>query len=328
MKKDASDYSEFIREILSLLFSYSLIFYLILYLFETIIPGFVTDNFSLNWILIPTLFFGVLSSIFPANKKRKKVDETGKAAVLDLVFTIILSLGTFFLIFFKLKIDTLILRWTVSLISSLLTLSLGLMLLYFPDDSKNEDRIEKQSLNKFSFNYKKLFISHFQIPIPVALVILVVLVVFIPQNTTKIVKNIDKPSDNTSISIITTPTPTAQITVALPTADPKLKIIISSAGAEDGDAKRISSLYKQAGYQKVEIVSSDKNIDNALIEFNDTNSSQADLVEDILKGEYLTVDRSPLATSSAEIKIFLGAQPQPIDGDPNSRNENFDFFFN
>jgi hypothetical protein len=331
MKKNYSATLEFIAGILSILFSYSFVFYLILYLLETILPGFVTDNFSLNWILVPTLIFGVLSAIFPASEDEGKAKEIKKTSLFDLIFTIALSIGSFFLIFYKFKIDNLTLKWAVSLLSSILTLFLGLMLLYFPDDLVEEEEIEavassKNKIIKITFNLKRLFLSRFKIPVPIALVILIVLVIFIPQNTAKILHRSSTPITQIAKS---TDEPTDKPTEKpLPPADPSIKIIVSNAGAEKGEATRISNILKTTGYTSVEATDSAKNINDALIEFRDSDSAQADLVEDILKGEYLTVNRIPLATTSAEIRVSLGAQPKPVEDIDNYENENFDFFFN
>lgn len=324
-------YIELLAEILSLLFPYLFVFYLILYLLETIIPGFVTENFSLNLILVPTLVFGVLSAIFPTSEdENTETPIVKRTTPFDLIFTIALSIGAFFLIFYKFKIDNQLLKWAVSLLSSLLTLFLGLMLLYFPDDVEEEvkeEGVEAVGSNKrpfkISYNFKRLLLSRLKIPVPVALVILLVLVVFIPQNTAKILNRQSNPVSQTT----PTPSPTPVANQLLP-ADPSIKIIVFNAGAEKGEATRIGNLFKQAGYTNVEATDSAKKIDNALIEFGESNSAQADLVEDILRGEYLTVDRSPLSTPSAEIRVSLGAQPKPIDFNPDYQNENLDFFFN
>jgi len=333
MNKKYSANLEFLADILSILFSYSFVFYLILYLLETIIPGFVTDNFPLNWVLIPTLIFGVLTAIFPIPESESASERTAdrQATKFDLLFTIALAIGSFFLIFFKFKIDNNALKWAVSLMSSLLTLFLGLMLLYFPDDIEEEEPdVNATKIVKITYNFKRLFLSHFKIPVPVALVILIVLVIFIPQNTAKILR-IRQPADQLSAVVPTKAdevTPTEKL---LPLADPNIKIIVSNAGGEKGEAKRIANLFVSAGYTNVEATDSAKTLDNALIEFKDSDSAQADLVEDILRGEYLTVNRIPLAstaTTSAEIRVSLGTQPKPVDDTPNYQNENFDFFFN
>ena len=338
MTKKFSAYFEFIADILSILFSYSFVFYLILYLLETIIPGFVTDNFSLNWVLVPTLVFGVLSAIFPIPEDEERSLPAGRqvkpATKFDLIFTIALAIGSFFLIFFKFKIDNLTLKWVVSLISSFLTLFLGLMLLYFPDDLVEEEEIESKSkIVKFTYNFKRFFLSRFKIPVPIALLIAIVLFIFIPQNTAKILhRSINQTSNNQATEPSIAPLSTNEIIEKpLPPADPNIKIIVTNAGTEKGEAKRIGNLFKTAGYTNVEATDSAKNIENALIEFRDTESAQADLVEDILKGEYLTVNRTPLAptaTTSAEIRVSLGAQPKPADDTPDYQDENFDFFFN
>ena len=148
---------------------------------------------------------------------------------------------------------------------------------------------------------------------------LIILVIFIPKNNPKVL-NLPTSTVNECV--------TAQKPTILPVVDPSVKIVVFNAGAEKGEATRIGNLFKEAGYTNIQATDSAKKINDALIEFDESNSDQAGLIADILKGEYLTVNRSPMATPSAEIRVSLGAQPKPSSVNPDYKNENLDFILN
>lgn len=312
------------REILSIIFSYSFILYLVFFLLETIFPGFVSNNFSLNYLLIPVFIFGILSVIFPKPETEGK--ETKPASKLDFILMLVLSVGSFFLIFYKFNIDNLVLKLTVSLLSSVLTFILGVIILYFPD--KQEDETGKESIEgeptylAWSRIIRRSFLSRIHIPVPLALLFVIITLIFIPKNTAKIMytptESPNLPSEEGNVTPV----------VALPKADPKMKIIVYNGGAEAGEAARFAGIFKKAGYVNVEALNYPlKTNDNVFIQFKESDSAQADLIESILRNDYSIVDRWPLASTSAEIRIILGRKPIPETNEPDFENENFDFFF-
>jgi len=317
------------REILSLIFSYSFILYLVLFLLETIFPGFVSNNFSLNYVLIPVFIFGILSVIFPQAEEKEKPKKP--VSKVDLILILALSVGSFFLIFYKFNIDNLILKLTVSLLSSVLTFILGVVILYFPDEQEEvgeKELIEGEStyLN-WSRMIRRSFLSRIHIPVPLALLFVIITLIFIPKNVMKIIqtpgsRSMTESSGTQSEEGSTTPA------VALPKADPKMKIIVYNGGAETGEAARFAGIFKKAGYVNVEALNYPlKTNDNVFIQFKESDSAQADLIESILKNDYSVVDRWPLASISAEIRVILGKKPIPNTNAPDFENENFDFFF-
>jgi hypothetical protein len=302
-------------EILSLIFSYSFILYLILFLLETIFPGFVSNNFSLNYVLIPVLFFGVLSAIFPPAEEEDK--QKKPASKFDLIVLVVLSVGSFLLIFYKFKIDSLILKLTVSLLSSILTLVLGVLLLYFPDEQ--EGREVKEAEVNWALMIRRAFASRLHIPVPLALLFVIITLIFIPKNTMKILHTPNAPS------IIKSPAAPA---VTMPKADPNVHIFVYNAGAETGDAKRFSDIFRNNGFTN--ITTRDypgSKIENARIQFRPSEASQAALIEDFLKNIYTSVTKTPYATDSADIRVLLGSYLSPQDTDTLMENENVDFFF-
>jgi len=302
-------------EILSLIFSYSFILYLILFLLETIFPGFVSNNFSLNYILIPTFIFGALSVIFPVAEEEKK--PTKPASKFDLILLVVLSIGSFFLIFYKFKIDNLILKLTVSLLSSILTLVLGVLLLYFPDEQEGVE-VKETEVN-WALMIKRSFMSRLHIPVPLALLFVIITLIFIPKNTMKILHTPGAPS------IIKSPAAPA---VSMPKADPNVHIFVYNAGAESGDAKRFSDVFRNNGFTKITTLDyPGGKIENAGIQFRPSEASQAALIEDFLKNIYTSVTKTPYATDSADIQVLLGSYLPPPNTDTNLENENVDFFF-
>ena len=315
------------REILSLVFSYSFILYLILFLLETIFPGFVSNNFSLNYILIPTFIFGALSAFFPEDEKKEKPKKA--ATKFDLILLIVLSIGSFFLLFFKFTMDNLILKLTVSILSSALTFILGFVLLYFPEeleDEKEEEIVEGIPIHlDWSRIIKKSLVSRIRIPVPFALLFVIITLIFIPKNTLKILKTPRSCPESECEVLI--PNEATSSPMVIPEADPNIKIVVFNASSVTGEATRFAGIFRSAGYKEVEAQDYQETIENVLIQFRESESTQANLIESIVKNEYLTVTREPLATTSAEIRVILGKQPPAVSDEPDFENENFDFFF-
>ena len=53
------------------LFAFFLVLYLILFLLETIFPGFASNNFSLDWMLGIVLLSGIIAAFDPEKPKKK-----------------------------------------------------------------------------------------------------------------------------------------------------------------------------------------------------------------------------------------------------------------
>jgi len=58
------------------LFTFSLVLYLILLFSETIFPGFVSNNFNLDWVLGIVLLSGIIAAFDPEKLKKKNLKKT------------------------------------------------------------------------------------------------------------------------------------------------------------------------------------------------------------------------------------------------------------
>ena len=59
------------------LFVVSLIIYLVLFLLEITLPGFVSNNFNLNWVLGVVLVLGALAAFAPEEEESPFAKATG-----------------------------------------------------------------------------------------------------------------------------------------------------------------------------------------------------------------------------------------------------------
>ncbi|MBU1327513.1 hypothetical protein KKB64_02780 [Patescibacteria group bacterium] len=76
--KKIKDYFRNITVFFSLardIFPYALLSYLILFLLENLFPDFVSNNFSLNWVLVAVLASGLLAAFAPEDKAERVEKE-------------------------------------------------------------------------------------------------------------------------------------------------------------------------------------------------------------------------------------------------------------
>lgn len=109
-------------------FVFFLLFYLILFILENLFPGFVSNNFDLNLILVPVFILGVASAFFPLPKQKKKQNIK-----LDYLIIIGLAIITFIIIFSKTR-DLGSISIVIALISSLLVFCVSLLTLFSKDE--------------------------------------------------------------------------------------------------------------------------------------------------------------------------------------------------
>ena len=86
------------------LFPFSLIFYLILLILETILPGFVSNNFDLNWVLGIVVFLGIIFVFLPSTSVETTADKEGMK-ITDYLILIFLGIVGGFLIFHQIQQD-------------------------------------------------------------------------------------------------------------------------------------------------------------------------------------------------------------------------------
>lgn len=279
------------------IFPWFLLFYLFLFLLEYFLPGFVSNNFNLNWLLLAVLFTGVLAVL--ASDKQPKEETPTKN---DYILLIFLSLLGSVLFFVKLDIQGFA-RWLTAGAGGLLIAFTEFTLLATDDDEKIvQQRNIPQPLLLKRFHFQPVYI------LPFALVIL-----FLAAKNTGLFLN--KPGKQ----IIEKKVSQKQI---LPPQvffwddfnDPNLikplknlKITVLNGGGEKGAAASFSALLRQNGYEFITSSDASKNnYENAVISFGPEDKAQASVIKNLLRLSYPLILEVPAEASSSGITVILG----------------------
>jgi hypothetical protein len=105
-------------------FNYFLVTYLLLFLAENIVPGFVSNNFDLNYLLIPVIITGIAASMGPEIMQPAEKPGT----IWDVAMSGGMAVLGGVLIYFKIELDF-GLRLAISILSGILILSMSLLLI-------------------------------------------------------------------------------------------------------------------------------------------------------------------------------------------------------
>lgn len=161
MKKKLSQLTP-VFDFSAFLFPYVLVFYLVLFLLENVFSGFVSNNFDINYFLIPVIFFGFLAALSP--KKEEDNPPAGEAkgpARWDFILIAGLVTLSFVILTYK-TADLGLTGFFISIISAILVGLISVVILVFPETEKVPEEATEASKKEFNipeFNYKKFFIS-------------------------------------------------------------------------------------------------------------------------------------------------------------------------
>lgn len=313
------------------LFIFSLVLYLVLFILETVFPGFVSNNFNLNWVLGIVLSLGIISAFAPEEPKKKEKKE--KPKIIDYLTSIFLGLLGGVLIFYKIELEP-IPRLAAAGISGILILFLSLMLLLAEDEEIKEKEEEIETFVQGTFLSRKTFVTPIaffrlllfkKINFPVLLILIVFLftTLSLPQkagyaprklNLEKLAsffKSAPKEAVKLPPAPAYSPTPPQTIQELRKEATPSAEIMIKvlNGGAEKNEASDFAKILRNAGFAKVFFGEADSYIyTNATMKFRAEDEDQARLIKKYLDKNYPIVIGTPSATQSAEITVILGAK--------------------
>ncbi|MEI8232923.1 MAG: hypothetical protein WCG44_04235 [bacterium] len=255
------------RKLLHILFSFSLVLYLVLFLIENIFPGFVSHIFSLNYLLYPVLLFGIISSLYPLTEQEQKtmspVADKFKAS--DAYLAILLSILGGILIYYKIELEA-PLRMIISVLAGLLILLTSLMIV-IPEDYKWKFKLPK-------FNY-----LYYWIPLFVAVVYLI----FNPSIYTKQKEQIIKRLAPNSYNVV----------------------IVNQSG-KDEYSQTYEKLLRNNGYKNIVVESGLEypQVPQTTIMYGSEDSVAGTEITEIIKMSYAKAQTAPLG-EKAEHKIVI-----------------------
>lgn len=306
------------------LFIFSLIFYLILFILETVFPGFVSNNFDLNYALVAVVGLGFLAALAP--EQPETGEKKDKPKITDYLISIFLGLLGGILMFYRLPL-ALVPRAITATICTLFIVGISLVLLLV-EDKEIEEREEKiETFVGDTFLSRKTLTTPIaflrlllfrKINFPVILLVMAFLFVglSLPPKTGYQPRKINLPEIVSKLSGGKTEEESPETKTALPSPTPTPKKVIPSTellikildgGATDKVTTEFTKTLKSAGFAKVFYGQADrKDYKNALIRFRSQDENQAMLIKDLLETNYKTIEGQPSSTDSAEITVILG----------------------
>ena len=300
------------------LFIFFLIFYLILFVLETLFAGFVSNNFSLNWVLAIVLVIGVAAALAPEETGTKTEEEEGPK-IIDYLTSATLGIIGAILIFYKAPIENFTLRLTTSIIAGSLVIILSIILLTTKDEEVKEREEEIEIFVKNTFLSRKTFVYPIaflrllffkKVNFPLALILIVFLFTLfsLPKNQDGAGKKLN--FGEIASFFKSKPAAKKQIVAEAKKVTPSTNLMVKvlDGGGSKNVLEEFVETLKNAGFVKVFFGDADNsNYKDAAIKFRAEDKDQADLIEDLLKDKYAAIIEAPSATASAEITIILGA---------------------
>jgi len=278
------------KKILSPLFDFSaflfpivLVFYLILFLLENVFPGFVSNNFDLNYFLIPAIVFGFLAAFSnqPPARNASQSEAGGSATSHqedkpatrgDFILIAGLTILSFAILVYKTS-DLGLMGFVVSLIGSILILLVSLVLIVFPDMDKPQMQTENEIDRKY--NFRKLFLS----PLGMSLISFVLILIGGGLIYSLYFRGPSRsPATSNQQSVVRIEQP--RVEVPDPELLEKTQIIVQNGSGVPGKAASVAAFLRDFSFGAVKTGdANNSNYKNAYLRFN---------LEDLKVASYMT----------------------------------------
>lgn len=317
------------------LFVYSLLFYLLLFLLENVLPGFVSHNFNLNWVLGVVFVLGVIALLAPQEEKTETEEkDEDKPKTIDYILAVLMGLISAWLIYTKIDIEG-IYRIVTAIVSGVLVIFIGILTLLGADEegvdeSYAEGRTEEGLMGqtrvvpeekglwvKARKAVQSVMLKRAQVPLVFTLFLILATAVFIPQNIKLVADSLGREKtveiENEAVEI----NPEEQINQQYwddlpwlaqevsPSSDTLVRVL--NGGATAGAAGEFAQTLHDIGFVNVEAGNADNyDYENATIYFKPEDKEQAALIKNVLSNTYEIIFDAPLATTSAQIQVVLG----------------------
>jgi hypothetical protein len=305
-------------------FPYTLLFYLVLFLLENLLPGFVSNNFSLNWILVAVLVLGFLAAFAPENKEIEPENTVGRN---DYLLVAVLGIVGGAIIYAKLDMDW-VLRWVTSLISGALIMLVGFVTLTGEDEpTENFEEVTQghrgynevpafhrsHLLRKPKHIVQQLLIRHVKLLFACVLLFSLCAAFLIPKNITTL-SNALRRSVFAPVGGTPSPTPKPepfywddvnQWNNFSPSGD--IHISVLNGGSGQGSAASVSSMLRSAGFADVTAGDAKRyDYTNVTIIFRPEDKPQSSIIKRLLEQDYPQIQESPANASANGITVILG----------------------
>lgn len=294
------------------LFVIFLIIYLVLFLLEVVLPGFISNNFNLNWVLGVVLILGVMAALAPEEDIKEEVIE--KPSKTD--YFMIAGLGIIggLLMFYKSDLN-LVPRILFSLFIAGFIIAISLYLLTVKDEEDSEDvePVERAKVTAPVLPQIRRFMAK-PVTVPLGVVVIGLILLGLglvkprrqPQSAPAIIA--DQPAEEKGpIALFLDqfkadyiPQPSRQELNQTP-------ISIFNGSTQVGSASAMAKFLKTKDFTISRVEDADNSdYQNAIIRFRPDKMKVAEYLVDTIAGIYPIVERAPEATDSGEIILILG----------------------
>lgn len=308
-------------------FMWILTFYLMLFLLENLFPGFVSNNFDLNWMLVGVFIVG-LFTFFAPEVPQTQVGEISKKED----YSLILLLGFFGVIIPLAKLHVAwLLQWTIAIVSGLLVMIISYITLlgeekaeekiYYLEHKDHEKSRSTISAKKLKFIFSKrilqlLLRQRIQLPLVYIIFFVFFTASLIPKNFSLFLEKLK--NNSTSQNAIETFSSTTSFSSTTTynednMNDPSIKplkntrIEVLNGGSVNGSAASFSSLFQADGFTEVTVGNADKqDYKDAVLQFNEKDEQTALYLYQLVKQKYSVVNLLPTEDTQTGITLILG----------------------
>jgi hypothetical protein len=307
MRKIIASITKPIVDFSALLFPYLLIFYLVLFLLEYLFPGFVSNTFDLNYLLIPIIISGFFSAFAPEKKQ-----EAAPATKSDYALIVSLNIIAFMVLFYK-TADQGTSGIIISLAGAVLIGFMSVIILkpdIEPEEEKEEEKIYAPATsNKAVSIYKRKYLVSGSL----LLGIIAVLAVFFGPQLFTATEN-DKISKQPAITQKPIPTIEQHFfydelnSASFDTESiDKTPIIIMNAGVSSASLSATVRLLQKNNFIVNKIIPTDgQSSGSAVVRFGPEDLDTAMYLIKTLEVYYPDIDTAPLPTDDKIIMVVLG----------------------
>ncbi|MBU1499943.1 LytR C-terminal domain-containing protein [Patescibacteria group bacterium] len=296
------------------LFVVSLIIYLVLFLLEITFPGFISNNFNLNWVLGGVLVLGVLAALAPEEETKEEIVEKPRKA--DYLMFAGMGIIGGLLMFYKSDLD-LVPRILFSVFVAGFITAISLYLLTAKDEEESEEsgKTEVAETTAPVLPQVRQFMARpIKIPLGVVVIGLILLGLGLirPKNQWQEVPmaNVDQqaqPEEFDSIALFLDEYKSELISQPSTEELNKTAINILNGSTQVGSASAMAKFLQTKDFTIGRVEDADNSdYKNAIIRFRPEEIKVAEYLVDAIVGIYPIVERAPLATDSGGIILILG----------------------
>ena len=302
------------------LFVVALIIYLVGFLLEITLPGFISNSFNLNWVLGAVLVLGVLAAVAPEEESpfvKTTGDEVEKPNKTDYLMVIGLGIIGGLLMFYKSDLN-LVPRILFSIFVAVFITAVSLYLLLVKDEEISEEAEAVENIPPISPvlpQIRRFLAKPVKVPLGVMIIGLILLGLGLiqakkkPRETPAVTadQQAQPAEEKGPIALFLDqfkadyiPQPSRQELKETP-------ISIFNGSAQVGSASAMAKFLKTKDFTISRVEDADNsNYQNAIVRFRPDKMKVAEYLADTIAGIYPLVERAPTATDSGEIILILG----------------------